>query len=318
MNIARLIAVAIAATVAATAASAQTVGIGSTKGTAVGQMSAAISKVVSTHAGLQMRTQPMGGTQKYIPVVNAGELEFGVANSMQTYMAVNGIGLSQGHPYTNLRLVATLMTFRNGLIVRDDSGIKTFADLKGKRLPYGFKGAPLFRYFVRGFLANGGLTIGDVTEVPAIGLRQSWNLIKQGKIDGAVTAVGAGPTKEMNARIPSGVRFLDFDVKGPGGKRTLAILHKMYFTHVKPNPKLVAIKGPTNVMAYDFMLWTYKGMSGDVVAKVAKALYDHPGELRATSPFWRSFKSKNMGKDHGLPYHPAAIAFYKKMGVWTR
>ncbi|MHA1108892.1 MAG: hypothetical protein ACTSQV_07235, partial [Alphaproteobacteria bacterium] len=58
-------------------ASAQTVGIGTTKGGATAQVTAAISKIVSSYAGgLQMRPQVMGGTQKYIPVVNAGKLEF--------------------------------------------------------------------------------------------------------------------------------------------------------------------------------------------------------------------------------------------------
>ena len=62
----------------ASQASAQTVGIGSTKAGAVAQITATISKAVSEHGGgLQMRKQTMGGTQQYIPVVNAGELAFG-------------------------------------------------------------------------------------------------------------------------------------------------------------------------------------------------------------------------------------------------
>ena len=48
----------------AASASAQTVGIGSTKAGAVSQITATISKAVSEHApGLQMRKQTMGGTQ---------------------------------------------------------------------------------------------------------------------------------------------------------------------------------------------------------------------------------------------------------------
>ncbi len=82
---------------AATGAAAQSVGIGTTKGGLTAQVTATISKVVSSHAGgLQMRTQVHGGTQKYIPVVNAGELEFGVSNIMQYTMAKNGTGLSAG------------------------------------------------------------------------------------------------------------------------------------------------------------------------------------------------------------------------------
>ena len=57
----------------------QTVGIGTTAKGATSQVSAAIAKVTSQFAAMQMRPTPMAGTQKYIPAVNDGSLEFGVA-----------------------------------------------------------------------------------------------------------------------------------------------------------------------------------------------------------------------------------------------
>ena len=155
------------AALVAGSASAQTVGIGTTKGGATAQVAAAISKIVSSHAGgLQMRTQVMGGTQKYIPVVNAGKLEFGVSNMMQYYMAKKGTGLSKGHKHDNLRLLATMMTFRIGWLVPRNSDIKSIADFKGKRVPHGFKGAPLFHFLLSAGLANGGLSYDDVQKNP--------------------------------------------------------------------------------------------------------------------------------------------------------
>ena len=86
---------AVVATVA-TPARAHMIGIGSTKSSVVAQMTAVISKVVSANAGLQMRPQTMGGTQQYIPVVNAGQLEFGIGNMYQAAQAYRGIGLVRG------------------------------------------------------------------------------------------------------------------------------------------------------------------------------------------------------------------------------
>jgi hypothetical protein len=69
---------------AAAPSAAQTLGIGSTKAGAVAQITATISKVVSeSEMGLQLRSQTMGGTQQYIPVVNAGEMAFGISNIPQ-------------------------------------------------------------------------------------------------------------------------------------------------------------------------------------------------------------------------------------------
>ncbi len=50
---------------------AQTVGIGTTAKGATSQVTAAIAKVTSQFARMQMRPTPMAGTQKYIPAVNS-------------------------------------------------------------------------------------------------------------------------------------------------------------------------------------------------------------------------------------------------------
>ena len=115
-------------------AEAATVGIGSTKGGAVAAVTAGISKIVSAHAGMQMRPRPMGGTAQYVPVVNAGELEFGISNAMQAYSDMTGTAMSKGKKSANLRLVASLMTFKSGVFASVKSGMRTIADLKGKRM----------------------------------------------------------------------------------------------------------------------------------------------------------------------------------------
>lgn len=309
------IGIAIAA-LAASTASAETLGVGSTKGTAVGQMATILSKVVSEKAtGIELRPKNMGGSQKYVPVVNAGELQFGIANIVQTTMAFEGTGLSAGKDYKNLRLAATLMAFRNGLLVRNDSDIKTISDLKGKRVPSGFNASPLFAHFFEGMMANGGVGMKDVEGIPAIGLSQSWDLLKQGKVDVVITAVGAAPTREMNARIPSGVRFLSFD---KSDATTTKMLKGVYYVDLQPSEKFPAIKGPTTTVGYDFMLFTNKDISDEALGKVLKAIYDSEAEIKASSPLWTNYSSKGMAKDVGLPYHPGAEKFYKSVGIWNR
>lgn len=318
--IGRLLGLTAVVALAGNVASAQVVGIGTTKGTAVDQMVAAIAKTVSTHSGIQMRSQAAGGSQRYIELVNAGQLEFGVANAMQTAMAVLGTGISEGRKYDNLRMVATLMAFRNGVIVRNDSGIETVADLKGKRLPYDFKAAPLFNFFVDAVLANAGLTIADARQVPVAALAPSWELLKQGRIDGAITALGSGATAEMDSRIPSGIRFLHLESTGPGADRSVEILPRVYFIDMDPASNLPGIRKPVTIFGYDFLLWAHKDVDNDIVGRVAKALYDHAEEVKATAAMWRTYDPKNMGKDQGegLPYHPGAIAFFKEAGIWNR
>lgn len=317
MKIVRFTIAAAAGVALAGAASAQTIGIGATKGGAVAQITAAISKAVSSHApGIQMRRQTMGGTQQYIPVVNAGELEFGISNIAQYYMAITGTGLSAGNKYDDLRLVTNMMTFNVGIVVAEKSGIKSLSDLRGKRIACGFKAAPLFTNIHDGSLATVGLTPKDIECVPAVGLRQHWNMFMEGKLDGVVAAVGSGSVKQMNAKISGGIRYLSY----PNNPEALKDMHKhfpkTFWQTVQPSKRLTGIMGPTTAVSYDYMLWTNKGVKDETVYAVTKVMHDHIEELKKSSPLWRSYTVKNMAKQHGLDYHPGAVKFYTEKGLW--
>lgn len=296
------------------AAHAQVVGIGTTKAGATGQVSAGIATVVSKHSGLNMRTQPMAGTQQYIPAVNAGRLEFGVANIMQTKWAYNGTSISKGRPNKNLRMVATLMQFRIAPVVDAKSDIKAISDLKGKRVPSEFSAAPLFRVITTGFLANGGLTFKDVKPVPVSALRQHWDALTEGKIDMVTAAAGTGYLNLM-AKKMGGVRFIDLDDSPKALEAIRSHLPGVDIRTVKPGPKLTGIVKPTKFLFFDYMLFAGKDVSDEIVYKVTKALYENPKDLTAASPLWRSFKPANMGKDQGMPMHPGAVKLLKEKGA---
>ena len=304
--------------VMASAASAQTIGIGATKGGAVSQITATISKVVSeSKMGVQMRKQTMGGTQQYIPVVNAGELAFGISNIAQYWMAITGTGLSAPNKYDNLRLVTNMMKFTVSFVVPKSSGVTKVTQLKGKRMASGFKAAPLFTNIHAGGLATVGMSYDDVKKVPIVGLVQHWRAMMQGKIDVVVAAAGSGFVKQMNAKIKGGIRHISF----PDTKEALAAMHKQFpktfWSVVKPRKGLTGVVEPTNFVTYDYMLWTHKGLSNETVYKVTKIMHTHAAKLLEGGPLWRSYQANsNLAKQHGAPYHPGAVKYYKEAGLW--
>jgi uncharacterized protein len=113
----------------------QVVGLGTTQVGATNQLSTAIAKVVSDK-GLQMRTQPMAGAAQYAALVNNGDIEFGVSNAAELHYLVRGQVIVE-KPNPNLRAVARLTPWYNGLVVKKDSPIKSLRDLKGQPMPAG-------------------------------------------------------------------------------------------------------------------------------------------------------------------------------------
>jgi len=294
-------------------AAAETVGLGSTVRGGTSQIGKAIAAAISGNSEMQMRPQEMANTADYMPLVNGGEIEFGIANIVQTWFAFNGKGMSEGRPMKNLRMAAVLMPFRAGLIVPKSSGITSVAGLKGKRWPV-FKAGSLGDHVVKAFLANAGMTLDDVKAVPVPNFPRMWNSFKQGTTDMTIVVVGSKTNREMDATVKGGVRFVSFDQGKVGGMQKW--MPGMYLTEVKPSPKLPGVEGPTNVMTYDYTFFASTSTKDATVYKAVKALHKSEKELLATGPFWRGFHGGGMAKKVDVPFHPGAIKFYKEIGIW--
>ncbi|MCY4394251.1 MAG: TAXI family TRAP transporter solute-binding subunit [Rhodospirillaceae bacterium] len=297
-------------------AQGQSVGIGTTKGGATAQVTAAIAKVVSAHAGLQMRPQPYANTSQYIPVVNSGKLEFAASNIFQLTFAIKGTGMSEGRPNPNLRMVATLMPFRVAYFVSEKSGIKAFSDLKGKRLP-GFKKRALGAYLMLGTAANLNVSTAGWNFVQVPNFPRMWDGFKRGTLDAAIAAVGSKPTRDMKA-AQGALRILPIDDDRDSVARMRRHLPQSYVIAMKANPKLPGLSSDVNIMAFDYTLWAHKDVKADIVYRVARAMHDRVADLRAAAPLWRSFKAAGMAKKVDIAYHPGAIRFYREKGLWRQ
>src|SRR3989442_12393346 len=59
-------------------------------GTAYYAVASGLAKVVSSHAGYQMVVQPYTGTSTMLPLLNTGEVDFGLVNAVDLGLAYRG------------------------------------------------------------------------------------------------------------------------------------------------------------------------------------------------------------------------------------
>ena len=295
------------------AALAQVVALGTTQAGATFQLSTGIAKVVSDK-GLQMRTQPMAGAAQYAALVNRGDIEFGMSNVPELHYLVKGEVITEGKSNPELRMVARLVPWYNGLIVKKDSPIKSIKDLKGQPMPAGFPGNPLGRVLITGYLANGGLTFDDTRQVPVPAFPRMWDAFKQQQTAASIATIGMSQLQELQAAL-NGVRFISFDPSPSAVAAMQKYVPHSYVAEVKPGPGRIGIDAPTNMLVYDYALWANAKVKNEVVTKVVETMYSNPGDIKATSPLWTEFDPAQMGKDVGIPYHPGALGYYKSKGI---
>jgi TRAP transporter TAXI family solute receptor len=310
----RLVAACAALTLAG-AAHAQVLGIGTApQGTIGYNMGSAIAKALLEDGKIQSRVQPYSGSSAVFPLVNTGEIDLTVGNTLEAGEAYNGEGPYHGRKQSDLRVVGVLFPLRVGLFVRKDSPIKTIADLKGKRVVYGFTAQVTINRVVDGLLANGGLTSKDIVQVLVPNVVRDADEFAAGNADAGFFAIGAGKVSEVD-KTTGGIRFLPIldDPKAVEAMRKF--VPYAYASKVQPAPQYAGVVGPTDLMAYDYLLIGSAHVKDDVVYRITKILHDNKAALVASFKPFAGFQPNEMYKSMPAPYHPGALKFYREAGL---
>ncbi len=277
---------------------------------------AAIAKVVQEHSKLVMRVKTMRGASLGLAAVNAGDAEFQLVSVIEAAEAAHGEGVFKGKPQKNLRVVLQNRALGLGIFVRKDSPIKTIADLKGKRLPTGWRAYPNVVVNMTAILKTGGLTFADVDPVPVPELIRASEDFMEGKSDASYFAVDGPKVREIDAAV-GGIRFLSLPDTPAALAAVQSVEPELFIMQVKPGPRLPGIVGPTNVLAFDLVIVTSTRVPDAVVQEFAKAVHDNRDALIKAHPSFAQFKPDGMAKRFAsLPHAAGAIDYYKSIGLW--
>jgi hypothetical protein len=315
----RLITSALAAAfvLGSAAASAQTVGMAtSPAGSLYHTQGSAIAPILKDKSKIEVRIQPFTSPNIHLPAINAGQIEFGLANIYELYLAVQGADFYKGKKNENLRLVTITGPLRSAIFVKKDSPAKKLTDIKGMRMVWGFAQQNIIMPLIMAHFDAVGLTEKDITPVNVPAVVRGADDFASGKADVFFFALGSAKVTEVDAAV-GGVRALPL----PDGPQTQASFKKhfppAYVIEVKPVKGVAGIDEPTPIMAYDAVMVTHAGASEDLIYNMTKTLHENAEAVAKSSPTLRGFNAGGMAKKTDLAeYHPGAIKYYKEKGLW--
>ena len=282
-------------------------------------LASGLAKVISESTPMQAQVQPYAGTSTFVPLLDTGELDFGVVNAVDMGMVYQGPKLQVGgrNPFPhvpNSRLIMRGSPLRSSLIVKKDSPIKTIRDVKGKRVTGEYPAQLAVWYNVFGSLSNGGLTWNDVKIVPVPAVNEGVDALIQGRADVTTHAIGSAKVKEADASI--GIRYIPLDCSKQGEERIKKAVPGYYLSTVKAGSS-TGIVEDTCAYTYDIYFLGHKGLPDAVVHAALKAIWDNIAKLPPLHPgFVEWTKERAVDPDVTIPYHPAAVQFYKEQKIW--
>ncbi|MFL6950348.1 MAG: TAXI family TRAP transporter solute-binding subunit [Xanthobacteraceae bacterium] len=283
-------------------ARAQTYGLATMQpGTLNHTTGSAIAKVLKEKASMNALVQPTAGESVIIPLVGRGEAELGIANALEVNVATEGARLPE------LRLIGALHPLPTAYFVRKDTSMRTVADLRGKKVVYGFSAQRVLDIVMRAMLATGGLTEKDISPVLVPNVIRGADDFVAGAADMFYFAFGAPKVREVDATV-GGIRAIEIPESGMDAARKL--YPDGYLARAAPGPFYIGVEKPMGVYTWDNMLFTHAKVKDDVVYKMIDTMAKNQDDLVAVQPALRTFSPQALYKKYNVPYHPGALKYF--------
>jgi TRAP transporter TAXI family solute receptor len=307
---------AVAATLAlAGAAQAQQffrIGTGGTAGTyyPVGGM---IANAVSVPGKIVASAVATNGSLANVNGIAGGAMESGFSQSDVATWAQKGTGIFEGKTnIPELRLIANLYPETVHVVVKKGSGIKSIADLKGKRVALDEPGSGTL-VNARLILAAYGVKETDI-KPEYIKPNQAGDKMKDGALD-AFFFVGGSPAGAIAelATAGGGIELLPLD--GPSAEG-LRMASSFFAVDTIPTDTYKGVAGVTT-LAVGAQWVTSAKADTETVYQITKALFSESTQkaLAAGHPKGKMITLQNAVKGAGIPFHPGAEKFYKEAGA---
>ena len=311
----RFVVAAAALVLAAGAAQAQQffrIGTGGTAGTyyPVGGM---IANAVSQPGKVVVTAQASNGSLANVTGIAGGALESGFSQADVASWAYTGKGAFEGKPtITGLRLIANLFPESVHIVARKGSGIKSVADLKGKRVALDEPGSGTL-INARTILAAYGIKESDL-KPEYIKPNQAGDKLKDGALD-AFFFTGGSPAGAIAELASSGAGIELVPIDGPQADAIRK--SDSFFAPDTIADGTYKGVGAVKTLAVGAQWVTSDKADANTVYEITKALFSEAGQkaMGAGHAKGKFITKENAVKGAGIPFHPGAERFYKEAGV---
>jgi TRAP transporter TAXI family solute receptor len=274
------------------------------------------AKMFQKQLKIRSTAQPHAGSSVYIPLMDKGEIVLGLNSSLDSGMAFNGTKpYKQRH--VGVKSLARVWILPYGYMTKESSGIKTIADLRGKRVVVNYRTNVSLGALNRTILSTAGLSMNDVTPVVSGGVVAGINMVVEGRVDAVTVATGMPAMRKAHATVPGGLRMVALPAgatdahmaKGMPGSRTFM---------AKPSKRLGFIRGATKIAAFDTFLNAGITVSDEDAFMLTKTLHEQWTALqKAYAPIRATPQNGMSTPTNPMPYHPGSIKYWKSVGMWT-
>ena len=243
-------------------------------------------------------------------LLQAGRGELALALGDSVADAWNGVAdAGFKAPLKKLRAIGNTYPNYIQVVASQASGIKTLADLKGKRISVGApkSGTELN---ARAIFKAAGLSYEDMGKVEYLPYAESVELIKNRQLDATLQSSGLGMAaiRDLASTMPITFVAIPADV-------VAKIDSPAYHAASIPAGTYDGQEQDVPTVAIDNILVSHSGVSDELAYQMTKLMFDNLPRLVTAHAAAKDIALDKAAKNLPIPLHPGAERFYKEKGV---
>lgn len=284
---------------------------GATSGTYYPLGTAIAKTLTGAGIGLNATAESTGGSIENARFLGQKQSEIGFVESMIADWAYNGKEMFKDKKVENIRGLISLYPNTIQTVVKAKSGIKSYSDLKGKKVAVGIQGSssPLAMQAV---LESYGLSMSDI-KPQYLAFGPSMELLKDDQVDAVMVDAGAPNSAIIDISTQHQIKILSIDADN-----VKKIKQKYPFF----SDAVVIPKGTYKGFDEDFTttgslatLCVRADLPDDMVYNMIKTMIDKKEDIAKVHEKGKTINLQTATNGISIPIHPGAEKYYKEKGV---
>ena len=278
----------------------------------------AIGNALKQKYNVSLRVLPgKNDVSRNLPI-REGQVQFSANGVGGAYLAMEGV-FEFGAPSWGPQPVRGLMLNTSDqvltVIAAGDVGVRTVADLKGKRVAWVI-GSPALNQNITAMLAFAGLTWDDVKKVEFGGFGAAMDGIINNQVDAAFTSSISGKAYQI-AKSPRGLVYPVFSHKDKAGWARMNAVAPFFFPFMGTEGAELSKDKPAESATYPYpILMTYAAQDANLVYNMTKAMVESYDMYKSAAPGNAGWAVDRQNFAWVIPFHDGSIRFWKEMGKW--
>ena len=281
------------------------IGTGGTAGTYY-PIGGAIAEVLNKEIpGMSASAQSTGASVANINMLGDGEIDLATVQNDIAYYAAHGTEMFKDKKVNGLQGIASLYPETCQFVTLKSSGIKSLAELKGKRVAVGAVGSGV-EANVRQILAAYGVSYDDI-DAQFLSFAEGANALKDGNVDVAVLTAGYPTASVQDIAAQNPVRLLPVEEKVADA---LIAQYPFYTKMVIPAGTYAGFDEEVPSVAVMAMLVAGPTVNADLGYSVTKAIFGNLDRLQGAHAVGKQITKDTAKTGMSLPMNAGAERYF--------